>query len=68
MGLTGNARCRVAAHFNRRLWRMSGQTTAEYAVLTLWTVVGVTVAFEAMRYAILDYYQDVASLICLPIP
>lgn len=47
----------------------AGQATVEYALLVFFTV---TVAFLAavgtLEVAVLDYYQDVASLICLPIP
>lgn len=45
-----------------------GQATAEYALLTLWTVVIVISTFEAMRVALLDFYYDLASFLCLPVP
>ena len=45
-----------------------GQSTAEYAVLF-----GVTFVVAAAMYILVDayllsYYQDVVSLICLPVP
>jgi hypothetical protein len=48
--------------------RTKGQATAEYALLTLWTVVILITTFQAMRAAILDFQYDIASFICLPIP
>ena len=46
----------------------SGQAATEYALLAMWTVAIALVAFQALELALFDYYQDVASLICLPIP
>jgi hypothetical protein len=51
-----------------RLWLISGQTTAEYAILSFWTVIVALGAIEGLRIAVLDYYYDLASFICLPIP
>jgi len=53
----------------RRLLREEpGQAATEYALLAMWTVIVVIVAFQAVEAALLDYYQDTASLLCLPIP
>ena len=46
----------------------SGQTTAEYALLAFWTVFMLLLVLEYMREILPCFYQDVASLICLPIP
>lgn len=46
----------------------SGQAATEYALLAMWTVAVALVTFQALELALFDYYQDVASLICLPIP
>ena len=46
----------------------SGQATAEYAILALMTVTVVAVALEQVWQGILNHYQDLASLLCLPIP
>jgi len=45
-----------------------GQAATEYALVAMWTVIVVMVSIEAMRMATFDFFQDVASLICLPIP
>jgi len=50
------------------LGRQEGQTATEYALLAFWTVVVVLGAIAALETALLDFYQDLASLICLPIP
>jgi Flp pilus assembly pilin Flp len=53
----------------RRFVRQTrGQTTVEYAIVFLWGVLVVMASFEALEAAILDYYYDVTSLLCLPIP
>ncbi len=53
----------------KRLWTSErGQATAEYAILSLWTVIIVIATFEAVRVALLDFYYNIASLLCLPIP
>ena len=52
----------------RRHWPRAGQTTAEYAIITFWLVVGLVAGLEAVRVAILDYYYDVVSMMSLPIP
>jgi len=52
----------------KRLEDDSGQAASEYALLVMWSVVVVMVSIEALEMALLDYYQDTASLICLPIP
>lgn len=63
---------RVGRHIWRRVRRLgdedSGQATVEYAVVAVWGVMLLFAAFGALRLAILDFYYDVASLICLPIP
>jgi Flp pilus assembly pilin Flp len=51
-----------------RLRDESGQATVEYAVLAGLTVFFVLAAIVFMETALLDYFQDVASLIALPIP
>ena len=45
-----------------------GQTTAEYALLTLWTVVILIATFQAIWWAIPRFYYDLASFLCLPVP
>jgi len=58
-------------HAAARLRRFSGdhgQAVTEYALLAFWTVVIVLAAWKALQLALLDTYQDLASLICLPIP
>lgn len=45
-----------------------GQATTEYAVLVLWTVILTYTAIKALEVSLLYYYQDIVSLICLPIP
>ncbi len=52
----------------RLLREQSGQAASEYALLVMWTVIIAIGAIEAVKLALLDHYQDVASLICLPIP
>ncbi len=52
----------------RRLRSDYGQAATEYALLAFWTVVIVLLAWKALQLALLDSYQDLASLICLPIP
>jgi Flp pilus assembly pilin Flp len=52
----------------RRLWGDNGQAVTEYALLALWTVIIILATFKALQLALLDSYQDLASLICLPIP
>ncbi len=46
----------------------TGQAATEYALVAFWTVIVVMVSIEAMQAALLNFFQDVASLICLPIP
>jgi hypothetical protein len=50
------------------LWSDRGQAVTEYALLALWTVLIVLAVWKALQLALLDSYQDLASLICLPIP
>ena len=45
-----------------------GQAATEYALLAMWTVAIAIVAIAGVEAAVLDYYQDTASLLCLPIP
>ena len=52
----------------RLLREEPGQAATEYALLVMWTVIIAIVAIEAVEIALLDYYQDTACLICLPIP
>ena len=52
----------------RRLRSEHGQAVTEYALLAFWTVLIIVLAWKALQLALLDSYQDLASLICLPIP
>ena len=52
----------------RLLREEPGQAATEYALLVMWTVIVVIVSIEAVELALLNFYQDTASLICLPIP
>ncbi len=52
----------------RRLCSERGQAVTEYALLAFWTVLIIVLAWKALELALLDTYQDLASLICLPIP
>jgi Flp pilus assembly pilin Flp len=45
-----------------------GQATAEYAVLVTLTVAVCIASAKGLEVAIWYYYQDLVSLICLPIP
>ena len=45
-----------------------GQAAAEYALVAFWTVIVVIASVQAVQAALLDCFQDVASLVCLPIP
>jgi Flp pilus assembly pilin Flp len=45
-----------------------GQAATEYALMLFLTLALILAAVEGLRTALLDYYQDLASLICLPIP
>jgi len=49
-----------------------GQATSEYAILTGFMVLLLFAAFNALYNpesgAVLSYYYDIASLICLPVP
>jgi len=51
-----------------RLGSERGQAVTEYALLAFWTVLVCLAAWKALQLALLDSYQDLASLICLPIP
>ena len=46
----------------------SGQAATEYALLVFWTVAIVFTSVQALNVAILNCFQDIASVICLPIP
>ena len=53
----------------RRLRDESGQAVTEYAVLAAFTVTVVIIASVlTFQLALLDFFQDVASVIALPIP
>jgi len=52
----------------KRLRDESGQATLEYAVLVSLTVMLVLASIVVMETSLLYYFQDVASLIALPIP
>ena len=45
-----------------------GQAVTEYALLAFWTVIVAFASIQALEMALFDFFQDVASLICLPIP
>ncbi|HRU05769.1 MAG TPA: hypothetical protein P5137_08340 [Candidatus Brocadiia bacterium] len=49
-----------------------GQATSEYAILTGFMVLLLFASFNALYNpetgAVLSYYYDIASLICLPVP
>ena len=45
-----------------------GQATVEYAMIAFSIVFLLFGAFEALELAVLNFYQDVTTLICLPIP
>jgi Flp pilus assembly pilin Flp len=51
-----------------RLRSDRGQAVTEYALLAFWTVLIILATYKALQLALLDSYQDLASLICLPIP
>ena len=46
----------------------SGQATVEYALVWAWTLVVILASIEALKMAIFDFYHELSSLICLPIP
>ena len=52
----------------RRFRTDHGQAVTEYALLAFWTVLIILATYKALQLALLDSYQDLASLICLPIP
>ena len=52
----------------RRFRSEHGQAVTEYALLALWTVIIILATYKALQLALLDSYQQLASLICLPIP
>jgi Flp pilus assembly pilin Flp len=52
----------------RRFGDDHGQAVTEYALLAFWTVIIILATYKALQLALLDSYQDLASLICLPIP
>jgi hypothetical protein len=45
-----------------------GQAATEYAILAMWTVIIVLASIKALEVSLIYYYQDIASLISLPIP
>jgi hypothetical protein len=61
-------RLKFIADAVRRLRNDNGQAVTEYALLAFWTVLIVLATYKALQLALLDSYQDLASLICLPIP
>lgn len=52
----------------RLLTAQDGQAASEYAILAFWTVILIVGTLDVLSQALLDCFQDVASLICLPIP
>jgi Flp pilus assembly pilin Flp len=59
---------KYALELLRRLQSDRGQAVTEYALLAFWTVLIILATYKALQLALLDSYQDLASLICLPIP
>jgi len=51
-----------------RLDEERGQAATEYALLVLWTVIVVMASIKALEFALFDFYEDIATLICLPVP
>ena len=45
-----------------------GQATLEYALVASYGVLVLIAAAKALEVAVLDFYYDVVSLVCLPIP
>ena len=45
-----------------------GQATLEYALVASYGVLVLVAAFKALEVAVLDFYYDVVSIVCLPIP
>lgn len=45
-----------------------GQAVSEYALLAFWTVFIVLGSIQVVQVSLVYFYQDLASLICLPIP
>ena len=45
-----------------------GQATLEYALVASYGVLVLIGAFKALEVVVLDFYYDVVSLVCLPIP
>ena len=64
----GRSILRTWVRLRRLIRERQGQTTIEYAIIFLWGVAVVFASFEALQVAIADYYYDVVSLLCLPIP
>ncbi len=47
----------------------SAQSTVEYALLVFcMSILALVVAVATLQSGVLDFYYDVASLLCLPIP
>jgi len=59
---------KYVAELLRRFRSDHGQAVTEYALLAFWTVIIILATYKALQLALLDSYQDLASLICLPIP
>jgi len=39
-----------------------GQAVSEYALLAFWTLIVIVAVFKALQFALLDCYQDLASV------
>ena len=52
----------------RGLRQDGGQAVTEYALIAFWAVIIVFGALKALEVGLLNYFQDIACLICLPIP
>ena len=46
----------------------TGQVATEYALVCFWTVIAIWGSFALLKEAVFDFYYELASLICLPIP
>ena len=66
--MTKSSRTRLAQF----LCDESGQATTEYSLVVWWTVIVLLLFFVGakpiLKLAVFDFYHELASLICLPIP
>ena len=64
--------CGLTNRLRDLLREQGGQATAEYGIL-MWFVAFVGTAtlfvfFFGFEEAIIDYYEDIVNLVCLPVP